>query len=116
MSNALTFWELAPLQNLRPIKPFDWFMQQAGGDRGGPHRLCPLPVRRGGLLARAPRLRAYRKEWDEGRGVWKDRPRHDEASHGADAFLTFACSSYTPPSVRARFNRKLVYPVSCWSV
>jgi hypothetical protein len=44
------------------------------------------------------RLRAYRKEWDEGRGVWKDRPRHDEASHGADAFLTFACSGYTLPS------------------
>jgi hypothetical protein len=30
---------------------------------------------------------------DEGRGVWKDRPRHDEASHGADAFFTFA---FTP--------------------
>jgi hypothetical protein len=44
------------------------------------------------------RLRAYRKEWDEGRGVWKDRPRHDDASHGADAFLTFACSCYEPPS------------------
>ena len=43
------------------------------------------------------RLRAHRKEWDESRGVWKDRPRHDDASHGADAFLTFACSSYTPP-------------------
>jgi hypothetical protein len=36
------------------------------------------------------RLRAYGKEWDEDRGVWKDRPRHDDASHGADAFLTFA--------------------------
>jgi hypothetical protein len=42
------------------------------------------------------RLRAYRKEGDESRGVWKDRPRHDEASHGVDAFLTFACSNYTP--------------------
>ena len=41
------------------------------------------------------RLRAYRKEWDESRGVWKDRPRHDVASHGADAFLTFACSGYS---------------------
>ena len=60
--------------------------------------------------------RAYRKEWDEDRGVWKDRPRHDEASHGADAFLTFACSGYTPPSVRARFNRKIDYRVSCWGV
>jgi hypothetical protein len=38
------------------------------------------------------RLRAYRKEWDESRRVWKDRPRLDEASSGADAFLTFACS------------------------
>ena len=44
------------------------------------------------------RLWAYRKEWDESRGVWKDRPRHDDASHVADAFLTFACSTYTPPT------------------
>ena len=29
--------------------------------------------------------------------MWKDRPRHDDASHGADAFLTFACSGYRPP-------------------
>jgi hypothetical protein len=28
-------------------------------------------------------LRSYRKEWDEERGIW---PRHDQASHGADAF------------------------------
>jgi hypothetical protein len=46
------------------------------------------------------RLRAYRKEWDESRGVWKNRPRHSDASHGADAFLTFACSGYTPPSAQ----------------
>lgn len=31
----------------------------------------------------------YRKEWDDRMGVWKDKPRHDEASHGADAFRTF---------------------------
>ncbi len=30
-------------------------------------------------------LKAYRKEWDEDLGVWKDRPRHDWASHGADS-------------------------------
>jgi hypothetical protein len=41
------------------------------------------------------RLRAYRKEWDESRGVWKDRPGHDDASHGAGTFLTFACRNYT---------------------
>ena len=31
-------------------------------------------------------LRAYRKDWDENHGTWKDKPRHDWASHGADAF------------------------------
>ncbi len=36
------------------------------------------------------RLRHYRKEWDEQRGVWRDRPRHDDNSHGADGFMTFA--------------------------
>ena len=50
------------------------------------------------------RLRAYRKEWDELRGVWKDRPRHDEASHAADAFLTFACSSV--PEQESRIGRQ----------
>ena len=37
------------------------------------------------------RLRHYRKEWDDSREVWKDRPRHDDNSHAADAFMTFAC-------------------------
>lgn len=32
----------------------------------------------------------YRKEWDEDRGVFKDRPRHDWASHGYKAFETAA--------------------------
>ena len=35
-------------------------------------------------------LRSYRKEWDEERGVWRDKPRHDWASHGADAFRCLA--------------------------
>lgn len=35
-------------------------------------------------------LESYRKEWDDAHGVWKDKPRHDSASHGADAFQTFA--------------------------
>lgn len=35
-------------------------------------------------------LRAYRKEWDEERGTWRDKPRHDWASHGADAFRVLA--------------------------
>lgn len=43
------------------------------------------------------RLRHYRKEWDEDREVWKDRPRHDINSHGADGFMTFA-SGFKPIS------------------
>lgn len=30
----------------------------------------------------------YRKEWDDRLGQWKDKPRHDQASHGCDAFRT----------------------------
>jgi hypothetical protein len=35
-------------------------------------------------------LDAYRREWDESLGTWKDRPLHNWASHAADAFRTFA--------------------------
>lgn len=36
-------------------------------------------------------LSAYRKDWDEKRQVYKPHPRHDWASHGADAFRYLAC-------------------------
>lgn len=42
------------------------------------------------------RLRHFRKEWDDEREVWKDRPRHDVNSHGADGFMTFACGYNAP--------------------
>lgn len=35
-------------------------------------------------------LDAYRKEWNDRLGTWRDRPRHDAASHGADAFRMLA--------------------------
>lgn len=37
-------------------------------------------------------LENYRKEWDDKRGCWKDRPLHDHTSHGADAFRYLANS------------------------
>lgn len=40
------------------------------------------------------RLKSYRKEWDDQRGVWRNSPRHDEASHGADGFMTFTSSDH----------------------
>ena len=35
-------------------------------------------------------LEHYRKEWDDKRGCWKDKPLHDHTSHGADGFRYFA--------------------------
>ena len=35
-------------------------------------------------------LRHYRREWDAKKKVFSDRPLHDWASHGADAFRTLA--------------------------
>ena len=57
------------------------------------------------------RLRHYRKEWDEERGVWKDRPRHDDASHGADGFLTFASAGFTPPKPHLAPRRDMSWVV-----
>lgn len=35
-------------------------------------------------------LDSYRKEWDDKLGVWKDKPLHDQFSHGYKAFETAA--------------------------
>ena len=35
-------------------------------------------------------LSNYRREWDDALAIWKQRPRHDQASDGADAFRTCA--------------------------
>ena len=45
-------------------------------------------------------LRTYRWDWDDLRGAWKTgKPRHDEASHGADAFRVIATAwRDTPPT------------------
>lgn len=45
-------------------------------------------------------LKNYRKEWDEKNKVFKSNPKHDWASHGADAFRTFATGykkTFSPP-------------------
>lgn len=50
-------------------------------------------------------LKSYRKDWDEEYGTWKDRPRHDWASHGADAFRALSMcwrevpAGYVPKTV-----------------
>lgn len=48
-------------------------------------RFCAVNAAQGIAL-----LDAYRKQWNDKDGIWRDKPRHDEASHCADAFMTFA--------------------------
>lgn len=43
------------------------------------------------------RLAHYRKEWDEARGAWRQKPLHDDNSNAADGFMTFS-SGWSPPS------------------
>lgn len=53
------------------------------------------------------RLRHYRKEWDDRRGVWRDKPLHDINSNGADAFMTFATGYVRKDKVRAPLRRNI---------
>lgn len=48
-------------------------------------------------------MEAYSREWDDKYAVWKPRPRHDEHSHCADAFMTFA-DGYHPPATNVPGN------------
>ena len=52
------------------------------------------------------RLKAYRKEWDDKRGVWKNSPLHDVNSHGADAFLTFTSSGFREDEITVEAKRR----------
>lgn len=49
-------------------------------------------------------LDSYRREWDDRAGLWKNRPRHDGASHGVDAFRLFA-AGFRPAIPAAQFPR-----------
>ncbi len=48
-------------------------------------------------------LEGYRKEWDDKRGCWKDKPLHDYTSHGADGFRYFAVAKNNHKQVGAIF-------------
>jgi len=61
----------AQIENVRRIIPLCWFDIEK----------CER-----GLAA----LDAYRKEWNEKLAVYRDKPLHDWASNGADAFAVFA--------------------------
>lgn len=43
------------------------------------------------------RIDSYRKRWDDINSMWLNEAVHDEASHGADGFRTFAVVKYNSP-------------------
>jgi hypothetical protein len=51
----------------------------------------------GGCAKGIAHLEAYSWVWDDNNSVWLNEPRHDEASHGADGFMTFS-DGYKPES------------------
>lgn len=55
------------------------------------------------------RLRAFRKEWDDARGVWKERYHHDINSHGAMGFSTFALARVPEDDVTNSTVRRSSY-------
>lgn len=56
-------------------------------------------------------LANYRKEWDENRGTWKLKPRHDEHSEGADAFRQYA-QGFEPSRKTERKQRRPISPMA----
>ena len=62
----------------------------------------------GGIKA----LGGYRKDWNEKLGAFRNEPRHDWASHGADAFRTgavgFKEEASMPSDWRKKRNRKWI--------
>jgi hypothetical protein len=45
------------------------------------------------------RLKRYHKEWDEKRGVFKNKPYHDDNSHGADMMRYWAVTPHHEPDI-----------------
>lgn len=47
-------------------------------------------------------LRAYKREWNEQMGIWRSEPKHDAASHAADAFGTGVQGAQNPEDEKPR--------------
>src|SRR5262249_10758089 len=58
-------------------------------------------------------LKAYRKDWDEDRGAWRNKPRHDFSAHGADGFRPGVATPYremAPPKDPKPFKMQARWP------
>lgn len=78
----------------------------------GRRKFAQVAIDEAGCKEGLTRLKAYRKEWDDRRLVWRDHPHHGPESNGADAYLTFAHSGHTPdagPIIAPDRHRKRYY-------
>jgi hypothetical protein len=67
-------------------------------------------------------LRSYRRDWNESTSTWSDKPRHDWASHGSDAFRALAMSykdvviePVLPPDPLDPFGNRIVSKPRDWA-
>ena len=51
----------------------------------------------------------YRREWDDRLACWKDKPRHDEASHCADSLRTGAIGFREQVEYMQTFNQPTIF-------
>ena len=93
---------------IKPITVLDRIASERDGIEASRQHLaqCWIDEERCADLIRC--LDNYRREWDDKRAVWKNNPRHDEASHGYKSFESAAIAgdSQTPTG----FNKKINYP------
>lgn len=76
-------------EGVRPLKVCDRTSVQAGIEKVRKlFRKFYIDTKNCSRLVEA--LRSYRKEWNDRRGVWKNKPLHDEHSHFADAVRLLA--------------------------
>lgn len=78
----------------KPILPMCWFDESK----------CDLLIKR---------LDNYRRRWDNINSMWLNDAVHDEASHGADGFRTYAVSEKTPKAVEQK--QTYTAPASFWA-
>lgn len=57
----------------------------------------------------------YRKEWDEKRGVWRDKPYHGPESNGADSFQILAVAHNFESTQRAMARRVQKQSAAGWT-
>lgn len=59
-------------------------------------------------------LKNYKKEWDEKNKVFRNQPKHDWASHGADAFRCFAMGQKGPVQSRTQYEGSTPFGGVAW--